>query len=558
MRIKPEFIPQTKNLITPCRAASGRVIFKIIIAVGKAVEIMEKKKGRRPAAVIEIGLSSVNMRIAQIDKASNMLKELEAITIPVQLGHEVFGSGKVSFESLRDIAAHIKNFLQLFNEYGVESYRVVAASALRGAENRAYVADRLHIQTGVNVETLEDSQEKSLIYHAVLKQLSATCTDTDENALLSYIGAGSISIAHCIDGKISYSQNISLGSLRLGDMLKELENETEKPYPSVEEYLENALAAVAEEFSGGITRLYVAGTDTQRIAQLCGAELKDGIYKIKRSELRALYEAIRALSTEAVALNYNLSYDSAEVLYAGAAIYMKLAEFTKADEIIAPSVQLSDAVLWQLLEPSLADDYAEHVRTNALACADRLAQHYHSDMRHCDTVAMLSCTVFDRMKKIHGLTSRERLLLELAAKLHDCGYYVNSHNHHLSTYYLIKNSAVYGLTEEDISLVAQITQYSETHIPAAGTPGFYTLTDRQRLMVSKLAAILRLANAMDKSHKSKIGEIKIKLPEEKIIITTASDQTLFLEKWAFKECAAFFREVFGISPELIIKTKLLK
>lgn len=519
---------------------------------------MEKKKGKRPAAVIEIGLSSINLRIAQIDKSANALKELESITIPIQLGHEVFGSGKVTFETLREITAHIKNFLQLFNEYGVEAYRVVAASALRNAENRAYITDRLNLQTGVSVQVLEDSREKSLIYHAVLRQLSAICADTEENALLSYIGAGSIGIAHCMNGKIGYSQNISLGSLRLGDMLKELENETEKPYPSVEEYLENALATVAEEFSGGIKRLYVAGIDTQRIAQLCGAELKSGIYTIRKTELRALYEAIRALSSEAIALHYDLSYDSAEVLYAGVAIYMKLAEFTEADEIVAPSVQLSDAILWQLLDPSQAEDYAEHVRTNALACANRIAQHYHSDMRHCDTVAAISCTVFDRMKKFHGLTSRERLLLELAAKLHDCGYYVNSHNHHLSTYYLIKNSAVYGLTEDDISLIAQITQYSETHIPAAGTPGYYTLTDRQRLMISKLAAILRLANAMDKSHKSKISEIKIKLPDEKIIITTASDQTLFLEKWAFKECSAFFREVFGISPELIIRTKLLK
>lgn len=519
---------------------------------------MEKKKGKRPAAVVEIGSNSMNLRIAQADKNTGVLKDLETLSLPIPLGHEVFGNGKVIFETLREISSHLKGFLQLFAEYGVENYRVVATSALRSAVNRAYVTDRLHIQTGVNVEILEDSQEKSLIYHTILRQLAGNSGYTAENALLSYIGTGSIGIAHCINGRIEYSQNINLGSLRLGDMLRELENETENPYPSVEEYLENALGLVAEEFTGGVARLYVSGSDTQRIALLCHASLNNGVYQIQKKELRALYESIRALSTEAIALQYNISYDQAEILYAGVAIYVKLSEFTKADEIIAPPVRLSDAILQQILNPAQAVDYAAHIRCNALACASRIARHYHSDMQHCHTVAALSCTMFDRMKKIHGLTSHERLLLELAAKLHDCGYYVNARNHHLSSYYLIKNSAVYGLTENDISLTAQITQYSETHIPTAGTPGFYTMSDQQRLMVSKLAAILRMANAMDKSHKSKVQEIKVKLSDEKMAVSAVSDQPLYLEKWAFKECAPFFREVFGISPEFVIKTRLLK
>ena len=519
---------------------------------------MEKRKSKRPVAVIEIGSNNIKMRVAQTDKLTGQIKDLDILEAPIALGHEVFNTGKATFDTLREISARLKGFLKVMEEYGVVNYRVVATSALRRAVNRSYVTDQLRIQTGIKVDILEDSQEKALIYDAVLRLLTQNAEYNMANALLSYIGTGSIGVAHCIGGKIEYSQNINLGSLRLGDMLRELENETEDPFPSVEEYMENTLGLVAEEFAQGITNLFVTGTDMESIALLCHSESKNGVYQIRKKDLHSLYESIRTLSAEAIALQYDLSYDEAEILYASVAIYCKLAEFTPAEIIAAPPIKLSDALLHQMLTPADAKAYAAHIRTNALACADRIAEHYHSDTLHCQTVATLSCIIFDRMKKVHGLTARERLLLELAGKLHDCGYYVNSRNHHLSSYYLIKNSAIYGLTETDISLIAQITQYSETHTPSTGTPGFYTMSEQQRLMVSKLAAILRMANAMDKSHKSKVNEIKVKLADEKIVVTAVSDQTLYLEKWAFKECAPFFQEVFGITPELVIKTLLLK
>lgn len=519
---------------------------------------MEKQKYKHPVAVIEIGSNNIKMRVAQTDKLSGSMKDIDILEAPIPLGHEVFNTGKVTFDTLREISARLKGFLKILSEYGVTNYRVVATSALRSAQNRSYVSDQLRIQTGINVEILEDSQEKALIYDAILRLLNQTDAYSVENALFSYIGTGSIGIAHCINGKIEYSQNINLGSLRLGDMLRELETETDDPFPSVEEYMEHTLKLVAEEFTQGITNLFLTGTDTESIARFCHSQEKNGVYQISKKALTALHESIRTLSTEAIALQHDLSYDEAEILYAGVAIYCKLAEFTQSDTITAPRIKLSDALLHQMLTSADAKEYSEHIRTNALACAERIAEHYHSDMRHCQTVAALSCTIFDRMKKVHGLTAHEKLLLELAAKLHDCGYYVNSRNHHLSSYYLIKNSAIYGLTEADIALVAQITQYSESHTPSTSTPGFYAMSEQQRLMVTKLAAILRMANAMDKSHKSKVNEIKVKLTDEKITVTAVSDQTLYLEKWAFKECAAFFREVFGITPELIIKTLLLK
>ena len=519
---------------------------------------MDKRKYKHPVAVIEIGSNNIKMRVAQADKLTGGIKDLDILEAPIALGHEVFSTGKVTFDTLKEISTRLKGFSKIMSEYGITNYRVAATSALRSAVNRSYVVDQLRIQTGMKVDILEDSQEKALIYDAVLRLLNKTAEYSVENALLSYIGTGSIGIAHCIHGKIEYSQNINLGSLRLGDMLRELENETDDPFPSVEEYMENTLGLVAEEFTQGIGSLFVTGTDTESIALLCRGQDNNGIYQIRKKDLHSLYESIRTLSTEAIALQYNLSYDEAEILYASVAIYCKLAEFTKAEIITAPRIKLSDALLHQMLTPADAKAYAAHIRTNALACADRIAQHYHSDIKHCQTAATLSCIIFDRMKKIHGLTSHERLLLELAAKLHDCGYYVNSRNHHLSSYYLIKNSAIYGLTEEEISLIAQITQYSETHVPTTGTPGFFTMSEQQRLMVSKLAAILRMANAMDKSHKSKVNEIKVKLTDDKITITAISDQSLYLEKWAFKECAPFFQEVFGITPELLIKTLLLK
>lgn len=210
-----------------------------------------------------------------------------------------------------------------------------------------------------------------------------------------------------------------------------------------------------------------------------------------------------------------------------------------------------------MLIPKSAKQYLDHVRVSAISCAQNIAASYHCNQAHTENVRQFACAVFDRMKGAHGLDRRERLLLELAAILHDCGHYVTVKQHLQSSFDIIKDTDIYGMTDEEMLLTAFVARYNEYDVPNEGDAGFAELRNKNKLIVSKLVAIFRLANALDKSQKQKLGGIRVRMGKDRLFISAQSNANLYLEQWAFEQCAPYFKEVFGYNPELSIKSTLI-
>ena len=168
----------------------------------------------------------------------------------------------------------------------------------------------------------------------------------------------------------------------------------------------------------------------------------------------------------------------------------------------------------------------------------------------------ISKLMFDKMKSIHGLDDRKKLLLEMSIILHEVGYYINSKNPRMSTFDIIKNLDLYGLKKDEVLLISNIVRYDELSEPTLYDSEYLRLSKKSKLIISKLIAIFRISNALDKAKKQKIKSLKIKLLDEKILITGQTDENVYLERWAFDKCTPFFKEVFGLKPQLIVKTLL--
>ena len=220
-------------------------------------------------------------------------------------------------------------------------------------------------------------------------------------------------------------------------------------------------------------------------------------------------------------------------------------------------MELWDALIRQMLIAKSSEEYLRHVRTTAISCAEKIADFYHCNHAHAECVREFSCKIFDKMKTIHGLSHKERLLLELAATLHECGHYVTSKQHLQSTFDIIKSTDIYGLTDEEILLTAFVARYNEYDVPNLQNSTFALLNDKNKLIVSKLVAIFRLANALDKSQKQKLKNCKVHLDKEQLTFSVQCDTNLYLEQWAFDQCTPYFKEVFGCNPRLTIKSNLL-
>ncbi len=505
-----------------------------------------KKRGGRTAAVVDIGSNLLRMRICQLKRGE--LSDVEYLEYPVSIGHEVFTSGKISFESIRAVSAALQGFSRLMGEYGTETCRVVATTALREAGNRAFAVDQLKIQNGIQVEILEDNQEKSLIYGEMLERL--TDKPQDCCSMFSYIGTGSIGIAVFRGETIEFSKNIPIGALKLHDMLGSLQALTTGFHEVLEEYLHASIGRILAVYPGGlpsIRRLVLAGSDSHLIARLCGVKEENGCYTIKTQALKELYRKICTLTPEKISYSYRIAETEAELLYTALAIYVYLAELTKVKEITAPCVDLIQPIMKEILFPKNKDRLFSRQRENILGCARLLASSFCCSQPHSEKVAAAAGMLFDKMKEIHGLDARKRLLLELAAVLHECGYHIQPRQFSMGTFQLVRSMDIFGLTEEELYSVAAI------FLPAGEVSPPVFVSSQQRLVVSKLAAMFRLADALDQSQKQKLKNLKVRLDKNRLLVSAESLDEAALEQWAFRQAVPFFEDVFGVRPELAIR-----
>ena len=156
------------------------------------------------------------------------------------------------------------------------------------------------------------------------------------------------------------------------------------------------------------------------------------------------------------------------------------------------------------------------------------------------------------MKKVHGLGNRERLLLEVATILHDCGKYVSFANSPECAYQIIMSSEIIGLTHLEREIAAFTVLYNTLPLPE-----YDELSDRldqySYMVVAKLSAILRLSNALDQSHKQKFKNIRITIRGKELLIAVEALEDISLEQTLFAEKTAYFENVFSIKP--ILKEK---
>ena len=467
----------------------------------------------------------------------------------------MFAGGFIRFDSLRELSSALSKFSSALLSYNIEKPKVVSCTALREAKNRSLVVDQLRVRNGMEVTVLEDSQEKAYIYSEIIKHLEGL-SGLEGNSLIGYIGSGSIGVAVYDGEKIIYSQNIAMGASKLRDSL---------PGPSPQgRGLPRGAGGVYGHHPQPVNvagyqvkNLVLTGSKINLVSRLCGAGESGGIGRISTKKLTELYQSVRPLTTESISTRFDLPEEQAGVLYTALFIYQGMLRFCpQAKEILSPSADISEAVARYLLIPKADAQWAQYLRECALACAENTAQRFGCNLDHSRYISSLACKIFDKMKKVHGLDPSKRLILELAATLHSSGSYVSVRQHNRCTFDLIKGMDIFGLSSAEVLEIAFVAGSISDNLAVEENQDFALLSNQEKLVISKLAAMFRMANALDKSHREKLRDLKISMEEDRVIFKVeASDNTL-LERWAFQESSHFFTEVFGLSPELSIKLVL--
>ncbi len=537
-----------------------QIIYAVIIKTTGGVSVNKRKnvkENKNIAAVITIGSELVKMLIANL--RGGEIRIIDVLTYPLNLGHEVFSDKKISFESLKELSKALEGFTRVMDEYGITQYKAVATSVFREASNREFVIDQLKIRNDINIEVLGLDKAKSLIFSEIIRSSGKNEKELS-NTLISYLGTGSISLSVYKKGVMEYTRNFSTGSMKLTEIIDVGDLSLGEYYTALDEYIDSVLDKVVyENVNKSISNLILAGTMVKTIAKQCGVESTDGSsYRINLEDMERFHNEIRKMPLNDLCDRFNVSNVDAELLYTASALYIHLLKLTKANEITAVITQLSDALMAQLLLKSARNSYDEHVARNAASCARALAKHYGCASGHYEAVCKYALLIFDKLKKLHGLNARHRLLLELACILHESGSFINTHNKLLGTYDIIKNTEFYGLSSEDSLLVAAAASCEDVNISAEINSVYHSLSQKNRFVVIKLSAILSVANALDISQDGKFNSMTLKLKEDELIIYAETDKNAYLEKWAFKERKTLFEDVFGIKLRLVVKSPYFK
>ena len=169
---------------------------------------------------------------------------------------------------------------------------------------------------------------------------------------------------------------------------------------------------------------------------------------------------------------------------------------------------------------------------------------------HALQVARLAEKIFDALAADSGLTRHQRTLLSAAALLHDAGYHIAHEEHHKHSLYLIKNSELTGFSEAERSVVANVARYHRGAVPRERHPDFAALGGQDKQTVCRLAAVLRLADALDRSYDSRVRDLRLTRDGEEARLLLLSPHDCAREISAAEQKRDLFEQVFGCRLEI--------
>ncbi|RYL93556.1 exopolyphosphatase [Sporolactobacillus sp. Y61] len=512
----------------------------------RACENGVKTTGRhRLFASITVGLQVIDLKIADMTS----LKVLEDVSADVTIGADIYNHDMIAFRTVDQACRALAGFVRIMKDYGVDEYRAVAASSVQEAANAAYVKEQIRIKTGLNLEWLSNAEERYLHNQAVSYKTEGFSKLIEEGTMLIDIGSGSMQLTVYNNGQFIFSRNIKLGPLRIREMLGNLEGQTGNYVDIMEDYIMSKINGY-QQFAPKNVRyehFVLVGTDLLAFKR---AFLKTSSDKINRERFNELYRHILNMPVQVLARQYRVPYDSANQLLPSAMILKIMLEMTGAKSILLSEADLADGLLIHNELEHNKRRFNHSFTEDIIGSARNIAARYNCDAQHIATVEKFALHLFDRLKPLHGLDKRCRLLLQLAAILQDAGSFIDMNAHYIHSYYIIQSSEIIGVSDRERDIIACIARYHSVETPVKGSAAFSILDPDSRLIVAKLAAILRLADALDDSRQQKVRRITVSLKHDQVVITAAAEDDLSLEHLTFGEKSGYFEEVYGLKPIL--------
>lgn len=500
-------------------------------------------------AAIDVGSYEQALKIFTISKTGG-IREVDCVRNRLDLGSETYASGKMSHEKMDELCRVLREFVSIMNSYKVDDYKAYGTSAVREIRNTAIALDQIGQRTGLKIEVLNNSEQRFLDYKSIASKGEVFEKIIEKGTLVVDIGGGSIQLSLFDKDKLATTQNLRLGVLRLQERLHHLNVRPSRYGELLEELLSAQLSVFKKMYlkDRTIENIIVVDDYISALIQkkMEGAEISG---YVDRASFQTYLEYLKGHTVEEIARRFDTPEENVQLLEISSAIVRQVAVMTDAKLIWAPGVTLCDGMAYEYAEKNRLLSQVHDFEQDIITCAKGISKRYMGSKRRGETLEQISLTIFDSMKKVHGMGRRERLLLRIAALLHDCGKYISMLYLGECSYEIIMSTEIIGLSHREREIVANVVKYNhmdfdyEKERSEGGT-----MDVSEYLTIAKLTAILRIANALDRSHKQKCKDSRVTLKDDKLVITVNTAEDITLEKGLFDMRADFFEEVYSIRP----------
>lgn len=500
-------------------------------------------------AAIDVGSYEIAIKIFEVS-GKGKLRTLDMARRRIDLGTDSYTMGRISSEHMDELCDTLNSFKQIMDTYKVDKYLAYATSAIRELPQSAIVLDQIRLRTGLKVNIIANSEQRFYNLKSIAVDSARFEKMIDEGAAILDIGGGSVQISIFENASLIASQNLDLGILRMRDRLRDLFNTTTHYERYIEEIVDSELHILRKLYlkENPVKNLILVDDYVSFLLDRIEGSSPDKT--ISAQKFSEYADRVKTYSPEDLSLHLGVPVENAELILTTIILIKHFTESTGADSVWMPGVTLSDGIGYEFAQMNgllkAEHDFSEDI----LSCARNISKRYKGSRRRGNSLEMVSLAIFDSLKKSQKMGKRDRLLLQLACILQDCGKYISTKAAGHSGYNIIMNTEILGISKAEKLIVANVVRASYENNYSA-TIDSNELSLEETVMVSKLTAIIITGLALARSQKKWFSKVSCSVKDKELILSLSTQYDITLERRFIKDTNTYFQDVYGM--DVVIK-----
>ena len=503
-------------------------------------------------AALDIGTNSIRCIVVEVPETGGF-RILDDEKATVRLGEGLFATGEISVAARERALDALRRMRKILDGLGVTQVEAVATSAVRKAANGEAFLAAVREQTGLEVEIVGGEEEAELVVRSVERHFDMAAS----RYLMLDIGGGSLELVSAVGRHVDHIRSLELGAVFLTERFFPEGCCEKDALPALRRHIRRELEAAFEGEEPFCQMLIGSGGTVTAIGSMVMAQRKESYdslqgYEVLRSEVVHLAAMLLRKSPKERASLAGLNADRADIILAGVAAVDETLRFFGANILRINERGIREGLILRglekqglLVEPGSKGDWRRSVEAFGRSC--------HYDREHCRQVAWMALRIFDLLAEKNSFTERDRIYLEAAALLHDCGHFIDYAQHHKHSYHLIRHAHLFDFAPKEKELIANIARYHRKSPPKKKHENFARLDADSRQKVRALAGILRLADGLDRRRNQEISALEGEVLEGTLLLRLTGKGDASVELYGGRSKSDLFESAFGLQLRMEVE-----